>query len=70
MVGLARAGIVCIYAGRFHQSLGCEMGGLGLHRTGIVLLVMLAVLGVTIVRIGQLIWLHLFLGCSCSARWC
>ena len=30
--------------------------------TGIVLLVMLAVLGVTILRIGQLIWLHLFLG--------
>jgi hypothetical protein len=30
--------------------------------TGIVLLVLLAVLGVTIVQIGQLIWLHLFLG--------
>jgi len=30
--------------------------------TGIVLIVLLAVLGVTIVRIGQLIWLHLFLG--------
>lgn len=29
---------------------------------GVVLLVMLAVLGVTIVRIGQLTWLHLFLG--------
>lgn len=29
---------------------------------GVVLLVLLAVLGVTIVRIGQLIWLHLFLG--------
>jgi hypothetical protein len=30
--------------------------------TGVVLIVLLAVLGVTIVRIGQLIWLHLFLG--------
>jgi hypothetical protein len=30
--------------------------------TGIVLIVLLAVLGVTIIRIGQLIWLHLFLG--------
>ena len=29
---------------------------------GTILLVMLAVLGVTIVRIGQLLWLHLFLG--------
>jgi hypothetical protein len=29
---------------------------------GVVLLVMLAVLGVTIIRIGQLLWLHLFLG--------
>jgi hypothetical protein len=30
--------------------------------TGSLLLVMLAVLGVTIIRIGQLVWLHLFLG--------
>lgn len=30
--------------------------------TGAVLLVGLAVLGVTIIRIGQLLWLHLFLG--------
>jgi hypothetical protein len=30
--------------------------------TGLLLLVMLAPLGVTIVRIGQLLWLHLFLG--------
>ncbi len=30
--------------------------------TGILLLVLLAALGVTIIRIGQLIWLHLFLG--------
>jgi hypothetical protein len=30
--------------------------------TGVILLFMLAVLGVTIVRIGQLMWLHLFLG--------
>jgi hypothetical protein len=30
--------------------------------TGAILLVLLAVLGVTIVRIGQLTWLHLFLG--------
>ena len=30
--------------------------------TGIVLVVVLAAIGVTIVRIGQLIWLHLFLG--------
>jgi hypothetical protein len=29
---------------------------------GILLIVLLAVLGLTIVRIGQLIWLHLFLG--------
>ena len=29
---------------------------------GAVLLVLLAVLGVTIIRIGQLLWLHLFLG--------
>jgi hypothetical protein len=29
---------------------------------GVILLVLLAVLGVTIVRIGQLLWLHLFLG--------
>jgi hypothetical protein len=30
--------------------------------TGVVLLVLLAVLGLTIARIGQLIWLHMFLG--------
>ncbi len=30
--------------------------------TGLLLVVLLAVLGVTIVRIGQLLWLHLFLG--------
>jgi hypothetical protein len=30
--------------------------------TGVVLLVLLAALGVTIIRIGQLLWLHLFLG--------
>lgn len=30
--------------------------------TSVLLIVLLAVLGVTIVRIGQLIWLHLFLG--------
>lgn len=30
--------------------------------TGILLLVLLAVLGVTILRVRQLIWLHLFLG--------
>ena len=30
--------------------------------TGVVLLVLLAVLGITIVQIRQLIWLHLFLG--------
>ena len=30
--------------------------------TGVLLLVLLAVLGVTIVRIGQLLWLHLFMG--------
>jgi hypothetical protein len=30
--------------------------------TGAILIVALAVLGLTIVRIGQLIWLHLFLG--------
>ena len=30
--------------------------------TGVLLIVLLAVLGVTIVWIGQLIWLHLFLG--------
>ena len=30
--------------------------------TGVVLLVLLAVLGLTIVRIGQLLWLHMFLG--------
>jgi hypothetical protein len=30
--------------------------------TGVVLLVLLAPLGITIIRIGQLIWLHLFLG--------
>jgi hypothetical protein len=30
--------------------------------TGLLLIVMFAVLGVTIVRIGQLLWLHLFLG--------
>jgi hypothetical protein len=29
---------------------------------GVILLVLLAVLGATIVRIGQLLWLHLFLG--------
>jgi hypothetical protein len=29
---------------------------------GVILLVLLAVLGVTIIRIGQLLWLHLFLG--------
>jgi hypothetical protein len=30
--------------------------------TGLLLLVLLAALGITIVRIGQLLWLHLFLG--------
>jgi len=30
--------------------------------TGAILLVLFAVLGITIVRIGQLMWLHLFLG--------
>lgn len=30
--------------------------------TGVLLLVLLAVVGVTILRIGQLIWLHLFFG--------
>jgi hypothetical protein len=30
--------------------------------TGLVLIVLLAVLGITVVRIGQLMWLHLFLG--------
>jgi hypothetical protein len=30
--------------------------------TGVLLIVLLAVLGITIVQIGQLIWLHLFLG--------
>jgi hypothetical protein len=30
--------------------------------TGVLLLVLLAVLGVTILRIGQLLWLHLFVG--------
>ncbi len=30
--------------------------------TGTILLVLFAVLGITIVRIGQLLWLHLFLG--------
>ena len=30
--------------------------------TGVTLLVLLAILGLTIVRIGQLMWLHLFLG--------
>ena len=29
---------------------------------GVVLLILLAVLGVTILRIGQLLWLHLFIG--------
>ncbi len=32
------------------------------NMVGAVLIVLLAVLGITIVRIGQLIWLHLFLG--------
>jgi hypothetical protein len=31
-------------------------------QTGVLLIVLLAVLGVTILRIGQLLWLHLFLG--------
>jgi hypothetical protein len=30
--------------------------------TGAILLVLLAVLGITIIQIGQLLWLHLFLG--------
>lgn len=30
--------------------------------TGVILLVLLAAVGVTILRIGQLLWLHLFLG--------
>jgi hypothetical protein len=30
--------------------------------TGLVLIILLAALGITIIRIGQLIWLHLFLG--------
>ena len=30
--------------------------------TGVLLIILLAVLGVTILRIGQLIWLHLFIG--------
>lgn len=31
--------------------------------TGVILILLLAALGVTILRIGQLIWPHLFLGC-------
>jgi hypothetical protein len=30
--------------------------------TGVILIILFAVLGVTIIRIGQLVWLHLFLG--------
>ena len=30
--------------------------------TGVILLVLFAVLGISIIRIGQLLWLHLFLG--------
>ena len=30
--------------------------------TGLILIILLAALGVTIIRIGQLLWLHLFLG--------
>ena len=49
---------------RVHRLLGGGVDGNGwlTTATGIVLIVLLAVLGVTIVRIGQLIWLHLFLG--------
>src|SRR5579862_3777155 len=30
--------------------------------TGVVLVILLSALGITIIKIGQLIWLHLFLG--------
>ncbi len=44
----------------------CAGGTAGNERltvqTGVVLIVMLAVLGVTILRIGQLLWIHLFIG--------
>ncbi|HEX4186497.1 MAG TPA: hypothetical protein VHY83_01245 [Solirubrobacteraceae bacterium] len=41
---------------------GTTGNGLLTTATGAALLVLLAVLGVTILRIGQLLWLHLFLG--------
>ncbi len=41
---------------------GTEGNELLTVQVGAVLFVLLAVLGITIVRIGQLIWLHLFLG--------
>jgi len=41
---------------------GTEGNGRLTVLTGALLIVMLAVLGVTIVRIGQLLWLHLFVG--------
>jgi hypothetical protein len=45
-----------------HARGGTDGNELLTNMTGAVLLVLLAVLGVTIVRIGQLTWLHLFLG--------
>ncbi len=41
---------------------GVDGNGRLTTQTGLLLIVMLAVLGVTIIRIGQLLWLHLFLG--------
>ena len=52
-------------AGRSQRSLlagGTDGNELLTVQTGAVLLVLLAVLGVTIIRIGQLTWLHMFLG--------
>lgn len=45
-----------------HTSGGTDGNELLTSMTGAVLLVLLAAIGVTIVRIGQLTWLHLFLG--------
>lgn len=53
--------------GRRHRRLGLLGGGTAGNEqltaaAGVLLLVLFAVLGITILRIGQLLWLHLFLG--------
>ncbi len=67
-IGSRRADVAAPVAARARRASGRARtgGSIGNEQltaiVGVVLIILLAVLGLTIVRIGQLIWLHLFLG--------